>query len=362
MKRFFVAATRQNEGKTTVALGLMASLIQKFKRVGFIKPVGQRYVHTQGFKVDEDSILMWNAFNLNCAIKDTSPVAIGRRFTREFIAGKTGHELEEEIMAAFNRVSENQEIVVIEGTGHAGVGSVMEISNADVSRLLGSKVVIVTGAGIGRAVDEVMLNQCLFKNRGVEILGVILNKARPEKIEEVSHFVSMALEERSLKLLGVIPYVPELSRPTVGQILEELKCELLFGEDYLTNPVGKIVVGAMSPHRALTYITDNALCITPGERDDIILAAMSSSLVNKSPQKNVSGLLLTGGMKPHESIMRIIEKAPIPTLLIDDDSFHAAAKVHDVTVKIRPTDTEKISLARKLIQNNVNVNYILENI
>ena len=46
--KVFVAATMQDQGKTTVSLGLMAALNRLYPPVGFIKPVGQRYVTVEG--------------------------------------------------------------------------------------------------------------------------------------------------------------------------------------------------------------------------------------------------------------------------------------------------------------------------
>jgi len=39
--RVFIAATRQNDGKTTASLGLLAALQNVYPRIGYIKPVGQ---------------------------------------------------------------------------------------------------------------------------------------------------------------------------------------------------------------------------------------------------------------------------------------------------------------------------------
>ena len=58
MKKLFLAATKQNDGKTTIALGLIFNLKERFKRIGFIKPIGQRYLEEEGEKVDEDSVLI----------------------------------------------------------------------------------------------------------------------------------------------------------------------------------------------------------------------------------------------------------------------------------------------------------------
>jgi BioD-like phosphotransacetylase family protein len=52
----------------------------------------------------------------------------------------------------------------------------------------------------------------------------------------------------------------------------------------------------------------------------------------------------------------------IPVLLAKDDSYQVASTVHDLTVKTRPTDAEKISLIRDLVAKNVNVKKILDSL
>ena len=53
--RVYIAATRQNDGKTTTSLGLLAALQKYHPRVGYIKPVGQRLVEIAEQKIDEDT-------------------------------------------------------------------------------------------------------------------------------------------------------------------------------------------------------------------------------------------------------------------------------------------------------------------
>jgi len=50
--RVFIATTRQNDGKTTASLGLIAALQKHFPRVGYIKPVGQRFVQIEEQKIE----------------------------------------------------------------------------------------------------------------------------------------------------------------------------------------------------------------------------------------------------------------------------------------------------------------------
>ncbi|NMC82541.1 MAG: dethiobiotin synthase, partial [Armatimonadetes bacterium] len=56
--KIYVAATRQNDGKTVMALGLVLALQKRFARVGYIKPVGQQYIEVDGAKIDKDAVLV----------------------------------------------------------------------------------------------------------------------------------------------------------------------------------------------------------------------------------------------------------------------------------------------------------------
>src|SRR6188508_2952478 len=225
--RVFIAATRQNDGKTTTSLGLLAALQGHYGRIGYIKPVGQRFVEIAEHKIDEDTVLMDSVYKLNCPLVDMSPIAVEPDFTRKYLESSNYDALVRRIQTAFDRVAWEKDLVLCEGSGHAGVGSVFDLSNARVAKLLGAKVVIVSQGGIGKPIDEVALNQALFEKEGVEIIGVILNKVIPEKIEFVCEFARRGLKRKGLDLLGVIPHQPILSRPTLRLICEELGAERL---------------------------------------------------------------------------------------------------------------------------------------
>src|SRR5438067_5125424 len=186
--RIFIAATRQNDGKTTVSLGLISALQRRYPRVGYIKPVGQRFVEIEEQKIDEDTVLMDSIYRLNCPLLDMSPIAVEPDFTRKYLQSSNNEALVKKIKNAFDRVAWEKDFVLCEGSGHAGVGSVFDLSNAQVAKILGCKVIIVSQGGIGKPIDEVALNQALFEKEGVEIIGVILNKVLPEKLDYITEF------------------------------------------------------------------------------------------------------------------------------------------------------------------------------
>ncbi len=257
MKRIFIAATQQNDGKTTVALGLMCNLKENFKKIGFIKPIGQRYLQEDGVKVDEDSVLIERTLKscgIRCGLKDTSPVAVERGFTENYIVNPQRKVIERNIKEAFKRVSKDRKMMIIEGTGHAGVGSVFDHSNAKVAKMLRSKVIIVSSGGLGRPIDEIVLNKSLFDREKVSVAGAIINKVLPEKYDKINRLVRKGLSRKGVDVLGVMPYNKILSSCTVRQIIEETNFKLLLGENFLERRIERIIVGAMQAIEALKLI------------------------------------------------------------------------------------------------------------
>jgi BioD-like phosphotransacetylase family protein len=358
--RVFIAATRQNDGKTTASLGLLAALQKHHRRIGYIKPVGQRFVEVAEHKIDEDTVLMDSVYKLNCPLLDMSPIAIEPDFTRKYLQSSNYDALVRRIHDAFDRVAWEKDFVLCEGSGHAGVGAVFDLSNARVAKLLGAKVVIVSRGGIGKPVDEVALNQALFEKEGVEIIGVIINKVLPDKLDYVADFTRRGLRRKGLELLGVLPHLPMLSNPTLASIKDELGAELLAGGAHRHNIVDDVIVGAMAAQNAAQFFKRGVLLITPGDREDILLAAAADARAR--PDQAVAGVVLTGNLRPGDSAVKALPEMPCPVLLSSDDSYDVASKVHDMIVKTRPGDTEKIALIRDLIAKHVDVQRILNSL
>ncbi len=362
-KRLFIAATCRNDGKTTLALGLIAAFRKRFDEVGFIKPIGQRYVIEEGIKVDEDSLLIEILCGIKSRLRDMSPIAVERSFTEKYIMRAKHNILIRRIRKAFANVAKAKDIVVIEVTGHAGVGSCFDLSNAYVAKLLDAKVVLISSGGIGRPIDEILLNAALFEKYGVKIAGVIINKVLRDKYDRISEFVRKGLKRHGIDVLGVMPYQKVLSSPTISEVSEELGIDFMHGRENSHNIVNKVVVGAMEPHEAWNYIEDGTLIITPGDREDMILMAMSSYLLeSKTASSRIAGIVLTGGIMPHSSIRNLISRSGIPVLMSKEDTYKVTSRVHDLTVKIKPDDTNKADLAIKMVEDFIDIDLLVKKI
>jgi hypothetical protein len=146
----------------------------------------------------------------------------------------------------------------------------------------------------------------------------------------------------------------------VDLIREELHAELLNAPTTLDTLVDSVVVGAMGAHNAMQLFKRGVLLITPGDREDILLAAGATTFPQS--EDKMAGIVLTGGLRPGDNVIKAIQSMPIPVLLAKADSYKVASKVHNLTVKTRPTDAEKISLIRDIVAKNVNVKKIIESL
>ncbi len=361
-KKIFIAATMQNDGKTTVSLGLTAALKKYFNKISFIKPIGQRYLIEQGYKVDEDSVLIEAVFGIKCNacnIKDMSPIAIEKGFTERYIENGPGEDYAAKIKSAFEHVASGSDLVIIEGTGHAGVGSVFDLSNATVAKLLGSNVILISSGGVGRPIDEIMLNKALFDREGVNIAGVIVNKVLPEKFKKISRLVKMGLEKKGLNLLGVLPYQKVLDTPTMREIKEEIRIDLLYEGENLDCLAEQILIGAMRVRDALKFIKNNTLMIIPGDRDDMIKAICDLHVGKLRRECGIAGIILSGGLMPKEWTLNFLKQSKIPTLTTKEDTYSIASRIHHILVKLHPQDTSKIKLIVDMVEKHIDIDKVL---
>jgi BioD-like phosphotransacetylase family protein len=354
--RIFVAATEQNVGKTTASLGIYSTLRDRFPRIGFIKPVGQRYVHIQGHNVDEDSVLIQQTFNTATPIEAMSPIAVEPEFTRRHIGGSGMSELTKHLLHSFDAAAWEKDFTIIEGTGHAGVGAVFGLSNARVAKLLDSKVILVVPGGIGRPIDEAALNKAIFDAEGVEILGVIMNKVLPEKMPELSEVVRKGLRHLGLELLAVIPRVSMLCQPTLHEVRGHINAVIVSGPGGERNRVSHVMIGAMSSANLLDKIRPGSLLIVPGDREDIILAALAEA----NAGTHFCGMVLSDNLMPHARIVRLVQEAKLPVIQSALDAYTIASRINSMTVKTLPGDTQKIHAIQELFARHFDCEALLQ--
>lgn len=359
-KRVFVAATRQNDGKTTTCLGLYGVLRKHFRSVGYIKPIGQRFIEIEGLMIDEDSFLFDSVYDVDIPVEAMSPVAIDATFTRRYLTAPDDSLklIADKICRAFDRAAYERQFCIIEGSGHAGVGSVFDMSNAHVARTLKAKAIIVAEGGIGKPVDEVALNLALFEKHGVEVAGVILNKVLPDKMDLIREYAALGLGRLGVPLLGVLPLQRELAWPNLNQIVEEVRGRWLNGREHGPSArVQRVMIGAMTARSIIDHLQPGVLIIAPGDREDILLAAVAAASL--SGGAGLAGIILTRNVLPHPKLMEMLARTAIPVVICDEESYTVASRITSMTVKTQPSDLDKIPLIQKLVEQHLDMKKFL---
>ncbi len=388
MKQLYLAATGQNRGKTTASLGLFDGFQRSGLRTAFMKPVGQRTVIDHGMPADEDAVLMHETFDLAADYKAMSPVHIPRGFTKAYIAVEVVEDLGARIVDARDTFRDRFEMLLIEGTGHAGVGAVIGLSNAVVAEMLGAPAIIVSEGGVGRPIDEIVLNASHFAAHGVRVAGAIVNKVDLDAQPGIAGVLERGLALNGIRLLGVLPVRPILSNPTLGMVLDGVHGETLHPGPDLDRVIDGVAIGAMEPRHMLERVGPGTLVIVPGDREDVILTLTTAHLARRfrvagaaeaariaqiaaeatnERTANVDGfegaavgLVLTGGYRPRDAVIAAIRQADLFATLVREDTYAVASEVHDLLVKTHPADREKIELIKALVAEHLDIDRILE--
>ncbi len=358
-KGIFVAATGQNVGKTTVCLGMIAILKKKFHNLGFMKPVGQQHQRVEhNLLVDKDVVLFKEHFHLPSDYADMSPVIFPRGFTRDYLDGKISENtLKEKIHRAFEKIEASNDFIIVEGTGHVGVGSIVNLSNASIAASLGLDIVIIAKGGLGSAFDELALNKGLCDLFGVKIRGVILNRVIPEKKEMILGYFKKALERWNIPLIGCIPYNQFLNTPSMEDFETLFNTSMLSGENFHYLHFQSIRLVATSVQRFKESIFPNQLIVTPATREDIVDALIEQRQFQQNDPHH--GIILTGKHPPMPALIARLKAAEIPSLYAAQSSYEAMRMITSFTAKIRKEDISKVEKAIELVENNIDFSFIV---
>lgn len=356
-KALYVAALESHSGKSLVVLGLMQLLLGKMAKVGYFRPV---IVDVEEGHVDNHINTVISHFGLDIAVEDAYALTQSQMVDM-FNDGRKG-DLLDAIISKYKKLEERYDFVLVEGSDFSSDGSVIEFDlNLDIAKNLGIPVILIDNAR-GKSLEDFFGNLESAVNtyiqKGIELLGVVANKLRPENMEWVQKRLTKELNNKSV--VFTVPRVKNLSHPTVKEILESLNGKVLFGEENLNNQTGSFGVGAMQLHNYLNHLRDNSLVITPGDRSDIILGALHANLSDNYP--TISGIVLTGGIIPEPSILKLLEgfETHVPIISVQQGTFEATNAVGNIKSKIYAESKQKIVTSISLFNTHIDGELLLE--
>ena len=349
----YIATTEPYTGKSLVSLGITDLTLRRTSKVGIFRPV---IAPRSPKERDKNIDLLLSHFDLDLEYKDT--YAFVSREVTDLIGQGHYDEVLDKIIEKYKALESQCDFILCIGSDLEGGAAALEFDfNADVAKNLGCPVLIVTSAAdhnVATVVSSIRATLDAFLERGCQVLGMIVNRANLDSFVELRAALKEELPDDNI-VLSAIPAHRVLSSPTLKEIVDQLNAEILFGGDQLEKLAYRYLVIAMQLENYLTHLTENALLITPGDRSDVILSALQAHQSRSYPQ--ISGILLSGGLKPAPSVVRILDglRTMVPILSVQTDTFDTATQVSAVRSYITAENRAKIDLSLELFEEFVDI-------
>jgi BioD-like phosphotransacetylase family protein len=304
--------------------------------------------------VDKDAALIAQVFELEKDLRWMSPVVVQADTTRKVVDGEiTPHELQERIMQAYGELEKRCDFIIIEGSGHPGVGSVMKTSNAHVASMLNAPVLMVTGGGLGNVVDKIYMGLALFEKEGVDVRAVLANKLIPEKRDRTLDYLTRALADEKMNVIGGVDYHPVLANPTLRRISKLLELPLHGNRREVSRIIHHVQIGAASTQRVTELICDPSLLIVTSSRDEL-LVTLANLYKIPAYRSRIVGLIIPGIAPVSTITQMILDRSNIPYMRSVE---HTTAELYRIITedvsKITAADTEKLRLIQHLAETHI---------
>ena len=355
----YIAGSDMNAGKTTFSLGLISWLEEHLESgASFMKPMGQKTTLIGGESVGEDTFLVNTSLGLDIPLEYTAPFTMSSGLSETFLSDGHPSDIEKRILKAYKYLRSTSDVVVVEGTGHPGVGSVFNLCNAGVASLMNIPVLLVLNAGIGSTIDRFTLCSSLFHDRNIPLLGVVINKVLESKMEKVRKYLDPWFAERGVPVFGYIPYVKSFAKPSIGMLGRELGVETLISwKKNKDVPVEGFIAGFGNAAEIIADISDSpesALLLSSRRHEviDAIIARRLSGNLSEGP----GAIVLCGKKNENESyIADACNKLDIPLYRSLKTAGDSVSILNRRIFKIEPGESIKISEIVRTVKDNVDI-------
>lgn len=313
-------------------------------------------------RVDKDVCLVREHFKLHhIDYEDMSPVIIPQGYTKKYVDGEITFEQQlQDVTRSMQNVSKASDVVLLEGTGHCAVGSIVGLNNAKVASVIGADMVLVANGGLGSAFDELELNRILCQHYNVRIAGVIINKVFPDKTEEIKYYMGKAMMQAwGIPLLGCIPDRPFLGCPALADLESLFKTELISGQEhrfrhYNTSDFNVVTTSLTRFLENLREKPSRTLYICHVTRDDLIVGFMGEYQRRRDKdEKPFEAALIVCGRKDKYQLsnevydmLRCLTGAPV--MVVELSTHEAMTKIHNFTPKLNIHDTNRVNVAVRI--------------
>lgn len=340
MDKFVVASLRQSAGKTSMIIGITKVLNGS---IGYIKPMGERFLYRKKRLWDYDAALITNIFGLK---ENPEEMSIGFHHSKlhSMLDERTTREKLHELLAS---VGTGKDLFFAECGRDISYGASVHLDAISVAEQLEAQLIFVVSGDEDAILDDMIFLSKYVQPGKVRMKGVIINK-----VANVIDFCDTRLpqiKKHGIDVLGVVPFYKELPYFSLSYLADRLFAKIIAAEDQLNRTVKNIFIGAMSAEAAMNnplFQEECKIVITSGDRSDMIFAAMES---------NALAVILTNNIQPSAGLIAQANQLKIPLLLVSGDTYEIARQIENMESLLTKSDSEKIALIEQMVRNHVNL-------
>jgi phosphate acetyltransferase len=354
MHTLFLAPTGFGGGLNSISLGLIRTLEKAGLKVGYFKPISQPFPVDQGR--ERSCLLVERTLQLEV----TEPISL-EQAERQLASGDVDLLLED-VVSRFQQASAGMDVVVVEGMVPTHESNYTLRLNSQLAKSMDAEVILVAAQGrddLQRMAERIEIQAQLFGGiKEPKLLGVILNKAEGQQglAERLKEFLP-ALGGKDFRLLGAIPFNAELNALRTRDIAELMGAKVLNVGEAEQRRVQDTLLCARTVPNIVPLLQNGVLVVTPGDRDDVILAASLASLKGVK----LAGLLLTSDFAPDARILDLCQAAldgGLPVLSVTRNSYDTATALHDLNRETPADDIDRATRVTEYIAAHLDADYL----
>lgn len=349
-KRLLIGSTEVYSGKSSVTLGIAHHLQKRGIDIAYGKPLGTCFAPDQDGKPplsDEDVEFVGQILNLSASRLYQPLLCLSSETICRRLRGEDQTDYQQALTQSLQK--QNGDLLLLEGPGTLDEGSVFGLSLPKMAQIIDAAVLLVA-----RFQSLLLVDACLVARQrlGDRLIGILINDVPPEALDTVNQVVEPFLATQAIPVLGVLPRDTLLRSVSVGELVHQLKAEVLCCRDRLDLMVEMLKIGAMNVNAALEYLRKgrNMAVVTGGDRTDIQLAALETS---------TQCLILTGHPNPNPMILSRAEDLEIPILSVDSDTLTTVEIIDRTFGQTRLHGSAKVGCIRQLIAQHFDLDSLI---
>ena len=218
-KGYFITGTDTGVGKTLIAAALLEVARMHGQQVVGMKPIAAGCDHGSDRLHCHDSEALRRASNVHVSHDLITPYAYAAPVAPHLAAEIEQRPIElEPIMAAFEQLKSQADVIIVEGVGGFIVPLAPEFDSADLAHAFGLPVILVVGMRLG-CLNHALLTQRAITAHGLEFAGWVANCIDSDMLLRDENIA--ALRQRlKAPLLGVVPFLDDIRSCTAAAFLD----------------------------------------------------------------------------------------------------------------------------------------------